>query len=259
MLLGTVVNAVMVLIGSAIGLSVRALTKGKKLGDKSDRIFDAIFIGLGLAVMLIGIGGAIKGAVNDQIMSAFPEGTVSFSEIYGERTLAIILSVVIGVVLGELVDIDKQLNKLGDKLQSAMKGKGGNISEGFVSASLLFCVGSMAIVGSMESGIAGDHTVLITKGVMDLIASVVFSLTMGVGVAFSAIAVLVYQGAITLLSAWLGPFLSGDVINCMSSVGSLLIIALGLNLVCKTKIKILNFIPSMFLPIAIVPLLDLIK
>ena len=259
MLLGTIVNAVMVLIGSAIGLSVRALTRGKKLGDNGNRIFDAIFIGLGLAIILIGIGGAIKGAVNDQIISAFPEGTVKFSEIYGERTLAIILSIVIGVVIGEIFDIDKLLNRLGDKLQSMMKGKGGNISEGFVSASLLFCVGSMAIVGSMDSGISGDHTVLITKGVLDLIAAIIFSVTMGVGVAFSAVAVFLYQGAITLMSAWLGPFLSGDVINCMSSVGSLLIIALGFNLVCKTKIKILNFIPSMFLPIAIVPLLDLIK
>ena len=259
MLLGTIVNAVMVLIGSAIGLSIRALTRGKKLGEKSNRIFDAIFTGLGLAIILIGIDGAIKGAVNDQIISAFPDGVFDFSGIYGERTLAIILSMVIGVVIGELLDIDKQLNRLGDKLQSVVRGKGGNISEGFVSASLLFCVGSMAIVGSMDSGISGDHTVLITKGVMDLIAAMIFSVTMGVGVAFSAVSVIVYQGAITLLAAWLGPFLSGDVINCMSSVGSLLIIALGFNLVCKTKIKISNFIPSMFLPIAIVPLLDLIK
>ena len=183
---------------------------------------------------------------------------MQFNEISGQRTLAIILSMVVGVIIGELIDIDKQLNKLGDKIQALTKGKGGNISEGFVSASLLFCVGSMTIVGAMESGISGDHTLLVTKSVMDLISAIIFSLTMGVGVMFSAVFVLVYQGAITLLASELGHFLSNDVITCMGSVGSLLIIALGLNLVCKTKIKIMNLSPAMFLPIAFVPLLDLL-
>lgn len=256
-LFGTVFNVITVLIGTAIGVGVRCLTHGKALGGRSKRIFDAIFVGLGLGVLLVGIGGAIKGAVNGQILSAFKEGTVSFESISGERTLAIILSMVFGVIIGELFDLDKQMNKLGDKIQNAMKGRGGNVAQAFVSASLLFCVGSMTIVGAMESGISGDHTLLVTKSIMDLISAVIFTVTMGVGVGFSAVFVLVYQGAITLLAMWLGPFLSNDVITCMGSVGSLLIIALGLNLMGATKIKIMNFVPAMFMPIWIIPILDL--
>ncbi len=255
-LFGTILNVVTVIVGSLVGLGVRRLGLAKKLGGKSKRFSDAVFSGLGLCVILIGIGGAVGGSVNSQIISAFPQGSVEFSEIYTERTLIIILSMVIGVVLGELVDIDRRLTSLGNKLETAMKGKGGNISQGFVSASLLFCVGSMTVVGSMNSGISGDHTLLITKSVMDLISSVIFASTMGVGVLFSALFVLVYQGAITLLSACIGPFLSGDVITCMTAVGSLLIIALGLNILGVTKLKIMNFLPAMFLPIGLIPLWD---
>ena len=258
MLFGTIINVITVLLGSAVGLLIRGISRGKGISERGQRISDAIFTSLGLSVMLIGITGAIKGAVNGQIMDAFAEGSVQFNEISGQRTLAIILSMVVGIIIGELIDIDKQMNKLGDKLQTLLRGKGGNISAGFVSASLLFCVGSMTIVGAMESGIAGDHTLLVTKSVMDLISSVILSSTMGLGVAFSAIFVFVYQGAITLLSSELGHFLSNDVITCMGSVGSLLIIALGINLVCKTKIKIMNFLPAMFLPIAFIPLLNLL-
>ena len=139
-----------------------------------------------------------------------------------------------------------------------MKGKGGNVAEGFVSASLLFCVGSMTVVGSMNSGISGDHTLLITKSVMDLISSMIFASTMGVGVLFSALFVLVYQGSITLIAAGVGQFLSGDVVTCMTTVGSLLIIALGLNLLGVTKLKIMNYLPAMLLPIGLIPLWDFV-
>lgn len=256
-LLGTFINVAAVLLGSCAGLLVRGIGKGKGLSERGQRISDAIFVAIGLSVLLIGITGAIKGAVNGQIMDAFAEGSVKFTDISGQRTLAIILSMVFGVIIGELIDLDKQMNRLGDKLQSLMKGRGGNIAEGFISASLLFCVGSMTIVGAMESGIANDHTLLVTKSVMDLISAIILTMTMGIGVAFSAVFVLVYQGAITLLASELGHFLSSDVITCMGSVGSLLIIALGINLVCKTKIKIMNLIPAMFLPMAFIPLLNL--
>lgn len=257
-LFGTLFNVFTVLLGSLIGLGARKLGLSKKMGDKGKRFSDAVFHGLGLCVILIGIGGAIQGAVNSQIISAFPEGSVEFSAIYTERTLVIIISMVLGVLLGELVDIDKRINSLGDKIEGLMKGKGGNVSQGFVSASLLFCVGSMTIVGSLNSGISGDHSLLITKSIMDLISSIIFASTMGVGVMFSAVFVLVYQGAITLIAAWAGPFLSGDVITCMTAVGSLLIIALGLNILGTTKIKIMNYLPAMFFPIGIIPLWDLI-
>ena len=258
MLFGTIINVITVLLGSAIGVLVSGIGRKKELSEHGQRVSDAIFTALGLSVLLIGIAGAIKGAVNGQIKNAFVEGSVELAELSTQRTLAIILSMVVGVIIGELIDIDKQMNKLGAKLQKLLGGKGGNISEAFVSASLLFCVGSMTIVGAMESGISNDHTLLVTKSVMDLISAIILSLTMGIGVAFSAVFVLVYQGGITLIASEFGHFLSNDVITCMGSVGSLLIIALGLNLVCKTKIKIMNFIPAMFLPIAFIPLLNLL-
>ncbi len=257
-LFGTLLNVVTVIVGSLIGLGVRRLGLAKKLGGKGKRYSDAVFTALGLCVILIGIGGAISGSVNGQIISAFPEGSVEFSEIFTERTLIIILSMVVGVIIGEFIDLDRRLDSLGGKLEVLMKGRGGNVSQGFVSASLLFCVGSMTVVGSMNSGISGDHTLLVTKSVMDLISSMIFASTMGIGVLFSAAFVLVYQGAITLLAAAVGPFLSGDVITCMTSVGSLLIIALGFNILGITKLKIMNFLPAMFLPIGLIPLWDYI-
>jgi len=257
-LFGTLLNVLAVIIGSLVGLGVRRLGLANKLGDKGNRFSDAVFSALGLCVILIGVGGAISGAVNSQILTAFSKLGVGGLALPTERTLVIIISMVIGVIIGELVDIDKRVNSLGHKLEASMKGKGGNVAEGFVSASLLFCVGSMTVVGSMNSGISGDHTLLITKSIMDLISSMIFASTMGVGVLFSAAFVFVYQGAITLIASGVGPFLSTDVITCITSVGSLLIIALGLNMLGVTKIKIMNYLPAMFLPIGLIPLWDLV-
>ena len=257
-LFGTLLNVLTVIVGSLIGLGVRKLGLTSKLGEKGKRFSDAAFTALGLCTILIGIGGAINGAVNSQIISAFAALGLEGLSLPTERTLVIIVSMVLGVIVGELIDIDKRVNALGDKLEASMKGKGGNIAQGFVSASLLFCVGSMTVVGSMNSGISGDHTLLITKSIMDLISSMIFASTMGVGVLFSAIFVLVYQGAITLIASGVGPFLSADVITCITSVGSLLIIALGLNMLSVTKIKIMNYLPAMFFPIGLIPLWDLI-
>ena len=257
-LFGTLLNVLTVVVGSLIGLGVRRLGLANKLGDKGKKFSDAAFTALGLCTILIGIGGAISGAVNSQIISAFSELGVGGLALPTEKTLVIIISMVLGVLVGELLDIDKRVNTLGNKLEALMKGRGGNVAEGFVSASLLFCVGSMTVVGSMNSGISGDHTLLITKSIMDLISSMIFASTMGVGVLFSAIFVLVYQGAITLIASGVGPFLSGDVITCISSVGSLLIIALGLNILGVTKLKIMNYLPAMLFPIGLIPLWDLI-
>jgi uncharacterized membrane protein YqgA involved in biofilm formation len=163
---------------------------------------------------------------------------------------------VVGVVIGELLNLDKRINSLGDKIQSLLRGRGGNVAQGFVSASLLFCVGSMAIVGALNSGIAGDHSIQITKGVIDMVAAIIFASSLGVGVLFSAVLVFVYQGAISLLASYIQPFLTADVIMCMTAVGSLVIIGLGLNLLGVTKMKIMNFVPAIFLPIAFIPIGD---
>lgn len=251
-LFGTLVNVFTVILGSAVGLLIMKLTRGKGTGEHAGKVSDAVFRGLGLCVLLVGIGGAIKGAVNGQIIAAFDDG-YSFDGIATENTLVIIISMVLGTVIGEIIDLDKWLGRLGDKIQNAMKGKGGDVAQGFVSASLLFCVGSMSIVGALNSGISGDHTMQITKAVLDLCSSVIFASTMGIGVMFSALFVLVYQGSITLLAEYIGAYLSTDVITCMTSVGSLLIIALGLNMIGVTKFKVMNHLPAIFLPIALIP------
>jgi len=258
-LFGTLINVALVIAGSFIGLLVHGFTGGRSQegrGERGKRISDAIFAAIGLCVILIGIDGAIKGAVNGQISEALSNNGLDVSGLFSERTLVIIISMVIGTVIGELVDLDKRINALGDKIQELMKGKGGNVAQGFVSASLLFCVGSMAIVGALNSGIMGDHSIQITKGVIDFVAAIIFASTMGVGVLFSSVFVLVYQGLISVLASYIEPFLNGDVITCMTAVGSLVIIALGLNLLGITKLKIMNFIPAIFLPILIIPIWD---
>ena len=258
-LFGALANAALVVAGSLIGLLIRLITGGRgEQSERGKRISDAIFAAIGLCVILIGIDGAIKGAVNGQIGDALGSLGLAADGLFSERTLVIIISMVLGVVIGELVDLDRGMNALGDKIQSLMKGRGGDVSRGFVSASLLFCVGSMAIVGSLNSGILGDHSVQITKGVIDFVAAIIFASAMGVGVMLSAVFVLVYQGAISLLASYVAPYLNGDVITCMTAVGSLVIIALGLNLLGISKFKVMNFVPAIFLPIIIIPIWDFV-
>jgi uncharacterized membrane protein YqgA involved in biofilm formation len=255
-LFGALVNAALVVAGSLIGLLVRLITGSggkKEPSERGKRVSDAIFAAIGLCVILIGIDGAIKGAVNGQISDALDNAGLVAQNLFTERTLVIIISMVLGVAIGEIVNLDRGMNALGDKIQALIRGKGGDVARGFVSASLLFCVGSMAIVGSLNSGIMGDHSIQITKGVIDFVAAIIFASAMGVGVMFSAVLVLVYQGTISLLAFYVAPYLNGDVITCMTTVGSLVIIALGLNLLGISKFKVMNFVPAIFLPIALVP------
>ena len=257
-LFGTLFNVLAVVVGSLCELLIKKIMPKGKSGELGERVSDTVFKGLGLCVILIGIGGAIEGTVNSRIISALSGGGVEISGLPTERTLVIIISMAVGALLGGLVDLDRRINTLGEKLEQMTKGKCGQVAQGFVSASLLFCVGSMAVVGSMNSGISHDHSVLITKSIIDMISAAIFASTMGVGVMFSAVFVLVYQGAITLISALAGPFLSADVITCMSTTGSLLIIGLGLNMIGATKIKVMNYVPAIILPAAIIPLWDLV-
>jgi len=233
-MLGTVVNTVAVIVGSLIGL---LLHKGIP-----QRLVQTIMCGIGLCVIGIGISGFLK----------------------GDNTLVQVLSVAIGAVIGELLDLDKRVNQLGQWVErkftktaqnaeempeNALENKHGSISEGFVTAGLLFCVGSMAIVGSLQSGISGNHEMLFTKSLLDFISAIVFSASLGVGVMLSAAAVFIYQGAITLLAQFIAPYLTEAVIAEMTAVGSILIIGLGLNLIHATKLKVMNYIPAIFLPI----------
>lgn len=217
-LTGALVNLITVVAGTAVGL-----VAGRFLNE---RIRAATMS----AVAFITIGIAIPGLMNST------------------KPLVPILSLVIGTVIGEALDIDRAVNRLGDKLQEKFRGKG-KITEGFVTGTLVFAVGAMTIMGSLDSGLKNDHTVLIAKSVIDGISSIVFASTMGVGVAFAGLSVFVIEGGIALLAALVAPLLTEVVINEITFVGSLLILGISFNLLGVTKLKLLNMMPAMFLPL----------
>jgi len=237
MLTGSIVNALAVLAGSAVGLLLAWLGKhfssrfSASNSDLGERLQTIIMQGLALCTMYIGISGALK----------------------GQNTLVAIISIALGALIGEVLDLDKGVHKLGDWVQSKMAklmhGNSSSVSEGFVTASLLFCVGAMAIVGSLDSGLTGNHNTLYAKSLLDGISSIVFSASLGFGVAFSAVAVFIYQGSITLMASFLQPLLNDYVIGEMGCVGSLLIMMISLNMLKLTKIKVMNLVPAIFLPI----------
>ena len=158
---------------------------------------------------------------------------------------------VIGTLIGELLDLDERVTQLGNWLENKFKSKDEyvSISEGFVSASLLFCVGAMAIVGALQDGLKGDTSMLYTKAMLDGISALIFSTSLGVGVILSSVLVLIYQGGITFLVSLMAPFLTDMVIAEMTGVGSLLIIGLALNMLRMTNLKLMNFVPAIFIPI----------
>lgn len=227
-MLGTLVNFSAIIAGSIVGMLLK--------NGVPEKISNTIMQGLSLCIVFIGISGAIKGS----------------------NTLLIIISMVIGGLIGELIDLDNLLQKLGDKIEDKFKGKGIKISEGFVTTSLMFCVGSMAIVGSLQSGLEGDHKILFAKSIIDGIASIIFASSLGIGVMLSSLSVLIYQGAITLGAASLKVILIQSVITDMTAVGSLLIIGLGLNMLNITKIKVANLLPAIVIPIVYQFILNII-
>ena len=220
-LTGTLVNAAAIITGSVIGILL-----GKFIPE---HVNTAVEKGVALCVLYIGVDGMLA----------------------GENTLVAILSIVIGALIGELLRLDDRVRALGDWVERRFNGKGGkgSLSEGFVSASLLFCVGAMAIMGSLDSGLIGDHSTLYAKSILDGITSVIYASTMGIGVAFSAVPTLLYQGAIALGASFLEPYLTSIVILEMKCVGSILILGLSLNMLGLTKIKVMNYVPAVFLPI----------
>ncbi|NLY66824.1 MAG: DUF554 domain-containing protein [Tissierellia bacterium] len=218
-MLGTIVNSTTIIIGTILGV---LLNKGIKEEYKS-----TIMDGVSLAVILIGIMGALD----------------------TENVILMIISLVVGSIIGEAVKIEKKLDNLGNTLEKKL-GKGdSNFSKGFVTASLVFCVGAMAIVGALESGLRGNHSTLFAKSVLDGISSIIFASTLGIGVGFSAATVLLYQGSITLLASSAKELLTPEVINEMSAVGGLLIAAIGINLLGLRKIKVGNMLPAIFIPL----------
>jgi len=231
-MLGTLVNTVAVIAGSILGMLITTFSKKIKFSVSkcfSKRLMQA----LGLCTLYIGITGIFS----------------------GEKTMVLILSMVFGTLIGEALDLDDKVNRLGKRLGNCFQGEnvqgGARIAEGFVTASLLFCVGAMSIVGSLQSGLTGNHETLYAKSMLDFVAAVVFASSLGIGVLFASVFVLIYQGAITMLAQWISPFLTEVVIQEMSCVGYVIIIALAFNMLEISKFKVMNFVPAIFLPILI--------
>lgn len=229
-MIGTLINFAAVIVGTALGLLLR---KGIP-----QRLRDTIVQGQGLCVILIGLSSALKTA----------------------DVTGIIICMVIGSLLGALINIEGRLDSLGKAIEKRVSpnGEEGSIAKGFVTASLVFCVGAMAIVGSIDSGLRGDHSTLIAKSVLDGVFAIFFTSSLGIGVGLSAVAVLVYQGTIALLAGWIEPLLTTQIITEMSAAGGLLIAGIGLNMVYdKHHIPVGNMLPAIFLPMAYIPFIGL--
>ena len=217
-LLGSIVNGAAIAAGGFAGLFV-----GKLLPDRMQKTLMS-------ALALVVIGIAVPGISDSQ------------------KLLVPILSMVLGTVLGELLDLDSAVIRLGDWLQRKTGGRG-KFTDGFVNGTMVFAVGAMSIMGALNSGLQGDHTVLLSKSVIDGVSSVIFASTLGVGVLFSSVPVFLLEALITLLASLLAPLLGADVLAEISSVGSLLILAISLNMLGVTKIRVLNLVPAMFFPL----------
>lgn len=216
---GTIVNVLAITAGSIAGILFR-----NSIPERYNKI---ILHAMSLSVMLIGLSSALK----------------------TEQILVVIFSMTIGSILGEMIDIESKLQQLGKWFETRLGDKGSGFTRGFVTASLIYCVGAMAIVGALESGLSGNHQVLYAKSVIDGVTAIIFASTFGVGVLFSSLSVLLYQGTITMGASLLKPFLIPAVVQQMSAVGGLLIFAIGINMLEMTKIKIGNMLPAIFLPL----------
>ena len=229
-MIGTLINCAAIIAGSLLGLLLR---RGMK-----DSIAKTVMQGVGMSVILIGVTGAIETS----------------------NTLLVILSMVIGGVLGAWIDIDAKMNLLGAWAQRKLtRGDDENnaFAKGFVTASLVYCVGAMAVVGSLDSGIRGDHSTLIAKAALDGVTAIIFSSSLGIGVMLSAVPVLIYQGAIALLGNAIAPLLSDIVVTEMSAVGGLLIMGIGVNMLLDTEIKVANLLPAIIIPFIYYPIVQI--
>ena len=219
-LTGAIVNAAAIAVGAIVGMF------GGKL--MPERMKTTIIS----ALALITIGIAVPGLTGSK------------------NPLIPILSLIIGTIIGELLDIDTAVNRFGDFLRKKVGGRGA-FTEGFVTGSLVYAVGAMAVMGALDSGIKGDHAILFAKSVIDGVSAVVFGSTLGLGVAFSGLTVFAVEGLLALLASVIAPYLGAAVIAEITFTGSLLIFAISLNILGVTKLKVLNMTPGLLLPIVL--------
>lgn len=220
---GTIVNTFSIIIGASLGLLIK--------NGLTNRYKEITMQGLGLAVLFVGSASTIGGLLDPS-----------------SEAVLFIVSLVIGGLLGEWINIEEKLDILGDKIQEKFGNGTTNISQGFVTASLIYCVGSLAILGSLESGLTNTHTMLYAKSILDGVSAIIFASTMGIGVLLSAFSVLIYQGVITLFAKTIEPFMTVDIIREMSIVGGILIMSIGLSILEIKKIKTGNLLPAIIIP-----------
>ncbi len=223
-MLGVVANSVAILVGGTVGLYIR--------GGIKEKYKNAIMQAVGLSILFIGLAGALANLIKP-----------------GAHPILFIVSMVIGGLIGEWIDIEAKLVKFGDFVESKFGKKESSISRGFVAATLLFCVGSMAILGSFESGTKDVHTILFAKSILDCVISMIFASTLGVGVLLSGVSVLIYEGTLALAASFAEPYLTDDMLREISIVCGILIAALALDLMEIKKIKVGNFLPAVLVPV----------
>ncbi len=229
-LLGTIVNCLLILIGSFLGTFFRRIP---------ERLKGTVMHGIALAVILLGLQMGLQ----------------------TENFLVVILSLVFGAIIGEYYDLEEKLNRLGDRLEKKIGNGNGEsgISQAFVTATLLYCIGAMAIIGALDSGIRGDHSVLYTKGILDGFTALILTTSLGIGVVFSAIPVFLYQGSIALFATQIDAFVPKELLDSfiteMTSAGGLMIVAIGLNMLGLTKIRVANLLPGILVVAFIVAII----
>jgi len=229
--MGTIVNTIAIIIGTLAGLIIK---KGL-----SERLKNSLTDAMGVAVLLIGITGTLSASF--KIIDRNIEST---------NTLLLIMSLVIGTIIGELLKLDEKFTAVGNYLGVKFsRGKEGDFVKGFVNAVIIFCVGAMAIVGAIEDGLSGNPSTLYAKSVLDGIMSMILSSAYGFGVIFSSVVVFTYQGIITLCAVYLKQFAAPEIISQTSMVGSALILCIGLNMLNIKKLNVANMLPAAFIPI----------
>jgi len=225
-LLGTLVNAICIIVGTLVGNVFRNIPEKTK---------ETVMYAIGLAVIVIGMQMGLK----------------------SEQFLIVILSLVIGAVIGEWLDLDGKLNQIGQWLEKKLHAKEGNyVAKGFVTATLIFSIGAMAVLGALDSGIRGDHAVLYTKAIIDGFTAIILASTLGIGVLFSAIPVLLYQGSIALFATTIHSLVPSALLDAfiieMTSAGGIIIVAIGLNIIGVTKVRVANLLPAILVVAALV-------
>lgn len=229
--LGTIINTAAVVCAGLLGIKM-------KNGIRQS-LQDILMQACGVATIFIGGAGALSK------MLVFQDGQFETT-----GTMLLVISLVIGSLVGEWLDIEHKMDLLGEKLKKAVKAEKDNqFVEGFVNVSLIICVGAMAIVGSIQDGISGDYSLLATKAVLDFVIVVVFAAVYGVGVVFSALPIFLYQGAITMTAAFLGSFVNEQIISDLAFVGSVLIFCVGVNIAFGKKFRVGNMLPALVVPV----------